>query len=119
MQAWAVLQDACPPDGDSETQLLASLAYWICRLIERLLNAPQQGSESWDDSEGNFAASSHSVPASLMALHKCWGGWLDEQALRCPSEGSLGTLPIPVLSSVCTWLLPACIILVSLVHWLL
>lgn len=75
----------------------------------------------------NFAASGLSVTASMMALHKYWGGRLlvsggeaiDEQALRCPSEGGLGTLRIPVLSGVCTPLLPACIILVSLVHWLL
>lgn len=75
MQAQAVLQDTCPPGGDSETQLLGSLEYWICRLIKRLLNAPQQGSE-WGDSERNFATSGHSVTASLMALHKYCGGRL-------------------------------------------
>ncbi|CAN0400836.1 unnamed protein product, partial [Rangifer tarandus platyrhynchus] len=69
MQAQAVLQDTCPPGGDSETQLLGSLEYWICRLIKRLLNAPQQGSE-WGDSERNFATSGHSVTANCELMNQ-------------------------------------------------
>ncbi|XP_043306482.1 uncharacterized protein LOC122429878 isoform X1 [Cervus canadensis] len=69
MQARVVLQDTCPPGGDSETQLLGSLDCRLCRLIERLLNAPQQGSE-WGDSERNFAASGLSVTANCELMNQ-------------------------------------------------
>ena len=113
MQAQVVLQGAYPPRGDSETQLLGSLDYWIC-LIVRLLNAPQQDSESLGRLREEFRCLRPHVTASLMALRKCWGGQLlvvSGEALVgkhwCPSEGGLGALPIPVhLVSVPRFCLP-------------
>lgn len=80
---------------------------------------PSRAVRAWGDSR-NFAASGHMLLLVWWPLHKCWRGQLlvvqrrrgiGEQALM-PIMRRPRTPPHP-----CS--VPACIILVSLVHWLI